>query len=68
MAFLQGSVNTRTSKRKHICFANNIQYIGFIGGGNRRKPPICRKSLTNLHNVVSNTSHHEWDSNSQLSW
>jgi len=22
--------------------------VSFIGGGNRRKPPICRKSLTNF--------------------
>jgi len=22
--------------------------VSFIGGGNRRKPPICCKSLTNL--------------------
>jgi hypothetical protein len=22
--------------------------VSFIGGGNRRKPPICRKVLTNL--------------------
>jgi hypothetical protein len=38
--------------------------VGFIGGGNqntRRKPPICRKSLTNIisHNVVSSTPCHE---------
>ena len=38
----------------------------FIGEGNRstqRKPPTCRKSLTNLtlsHNVVSITPHHEF--------
>ena len=33
-----------------------IVAVSFIGGGNqrpRRKPPTCRKSLTNLsHNVV----------------
>ena len=30
--------------------------VSFIGGENRRKPPTCRKSLTNLsHNVVSST-------------
>jgi hypothetical protein len=36
-----------------------IVAVSFIGGGNRRKPPTCRKSLTNLitHNVVSSTSH-----------
>ena len=28
--------------------------VSFIGGGNQIKPPICRKSLTNLtHTVVS---------------
>jgi hypothetical protein len=30
---------------------NNISVIvavSFIGGGNRRKPPTCRKSLTNF--------------------
>ena len=35
--------------------------VSFIGGGNcstPRKPPACRKSLTNLsHNVVSSTLH-----------
>jgi hypothetical protein len=41
-----------------------------IGGGNQstgRKRPICRRSLTNFlsHNVVSNTPHHERESNSQ---
>jgi len=39
----------------------------FLGGGNRdtmRKPPTCRKSLTNLsHNLVSSTPSHERDSN-----
>jgi hypothetical protein len=42
----------------------------FIGVGNRctrRKPPTCRKSMTNLsHNVVSSTLLHERGSNSQL--
>jgi hypothetical protein len=43
----------------------------FIGGGNRsieRKPPTCRKSLTNffLHNVELSTPRHDRDSNSQL--
>ena len=54
---------------------NNIlvisQAVNFIGGGNRntwRKPLTYRKSLTNLlHNVISSTPCHEWDSNSQLS-
>jgi hypothetical protein len=44
------------------------QYFSYIGGGNwstRRKPPTCRKSLTNLsYNVVSSTPHHEQGSNS----
>ena len=32
-----------------------------------RKPPTCRKSLTNLsHNVVSSTPHNELGLNSQL--
>jgi len=25
-----------------------IVMVSFIGGGNRRKPPTCRKSLTNF--------------------
>jgi len=30
--------------------------VSFIGGGNRRKPPTCHKSLSNLsNNVVSST-------------
>jgi hypothetical protein len=37
----------------------SIVAISFIGGGNestQRKPPTCRKVLTNLsHNVVSST-------------
>ena len=42
--------------------------VSFIGGGNRRKPVTCRKSLTNFitQYVVSHTPHHEQDSNSQL--
>jgi len=27
---------------------NNISAVSFIGGGNRRNPMICRKSLTNF--------------------
>ena len=27
---------------------NLIVVVSFIGGGNRRKPPTCRKSLTNF--------------------
>ena len=35
-------------------------------GSTQRKPPTCRKSLTTLsRNVVSSTSRHEQDSNSQ---
>jgi hypothetical protein len=33
------------------CFQQYFSYIvavSFIGGGNRRKPPTCRKSLTNF--------------------
>ena len=43
-----------------------VSFIG--GGGNRKKPPTCHKSLTNFvsHNVVSGTPRHEQDSNSQL--
>ena len=40
----------------------------FIGGGNRstqRKPPTCRKSLINSHNVVSSKPRNERDSSSQ---
>jgi hypothetical protein len=35
-----------------------IVAVSFIGGGNRRKPPTCHKSLTYTlsHNVVSSTS------------
>ena len=34
----------------------------FIGGGNRRKPPTCRKSLINLsHKVVSSIPSRERD-------
>jgi len=43
--------------------------VGFIGGENwntQRKPLTCRKLQTDFINVVSNTPHHEWDSNSQL--
>jgi hypothetical protein len=29
-------------------FKQYFNYISFIGGGNRRKPPTCRKSLTNF--------------------
>jgi hypothetical protein len=32
----------------------DIVAVSFIGGGNRktrRKPPICRKSLTNINNL-----------------
>ena len=40
-------------------FNNIVVVVIFIGGGNqitRRKPPTCRKSLTNLsHNGVSST-------------
>jgi hypothetical protein len=41
--------------------------ISFIGGGNRRKPQTCRKSLTKLlHNVALSTARNERDWNSQL--
>ena len=41
--------------------------VSFIGGGNRRKPPTCRKSLTNFitYCCIEYTPP-EWDSNSQL--
>jgi len=39
--------------------------VNFIGGGNRRKPLTCHKSLPK-HNVVLSTLRHERDSNSQL--
>jgi len=46
-----------------------IVAVNFIGGRNRstwRKPPTCRKSLTNfISYVVSSTPCHAWDSNSQ---
>jgi hypothetical protein len=51
------------------------QYFSYIAaaslivGGNRstrRKPPTCRKSLTNLsYSAVSSTPRHEQDSKSQ---
>jgi len=45
-------------------YFNFIVVVSFIGGGNRRKPQTCSKSLTNLsHNVVSSTPRHERDSN-----
>ena len=41
--------------------------VSFIAGGNRRtrrKPPICRKSPTNVsHNVLSSVPRHQRDSN-----
>jgi len=41
--------------------------VSFIGGGNRRKYPTCRKSLTSFIklNVVSSTPCHQRGSNSQ---
>jgi len=33
--------------------------VSFVGGehrSTRRKPPTCRKSLTNFHNVVLSTT------------
>jgi hypothetical protein len=48
----------------------NFSYIvavSFSCGGNRRKPPTCRKSLTNfIKNVVLSTHHHERNSGSML--
>ena len=45
-------------------FNNSLVAVSFIGAGNRstrKKPPACRKSLTNF-----STPGHELDSNSQL--
>ena len=55
-------------KRHFQRYFSYIVAVSFIGGGNQstgRKPPICRRSLTNFlsHNVVSNTPHHERESN-----
>jgi hypothetical protein len=30
--------------------------VSFIGGGNRRKPPTCHKSLTNFYHIMLYTS------------
>ena len=60
------------SRVRVMVFQEHISYIvevGFIGGKYRRirkKIHIFRKSLTLSHNVVSSTSRHERDSNSQL--
>jgi hypothetical protein len=47
-----------------------IVVVSFIGGRNRsarRKPPTCRKSLTNFtHNVVWSIPRHERGANSQF--
>jgi hypothetical protein len=45
-------------------YFSNIMGVSFIGGGNRRNRPTCRKSLTNFS--ISSTPRHERDSNSQL--
>jgi hypothetical protein len=29
-----------------------IMTVGFIGGGNQRKPPICHKSLDKLYHIM----------------
>ena len=29
-----------------------IVVVSFIGGGIRRKPPTCRKSLTNIYHII----------------
>jgi len=48
-------------------FQQYFSYISFIGGGNRRtrrKPPTCRKSLTNVITYCC-TPRPDRDSNSQ---
>jgi hypothetical protein len=47
----------RVPQIKRIYISNYIVAVSFIGGGNRRKPPTCRKSLTIFlsHNVVLST-------------
>jgi len=34
----------------------SVMVVSFIGGGNQRKPPICRKSLTHLYCCIEYTS------------
>jgi hypothetical protein len=29
-----------------------LRAVSFIGGGNRRKPPTCHKSLKNLYHIM----------------
>ena len=60
-----------------VQYFSYIMVVSCIGGGNRstrRKPPTCRKSMTNLHclyhilyNVVSSTSRHERERRGTLS-
>jgi len=68
---------------KRCCSSTELYWYDFArvnydGGGNQitcKKQLICSKSLANfitywptlLHNVVSSTPRHEWNSNSQRS-
>ena len=53
--------------QQYCSYEGVISVIGGRKRNTRRKPPTCRKSLTNVsHNFVSSTPLHERGSNSQL--
>jgi len=46
----------------------SVLLVGGIGGPRENNRPVASHWQTISHNVVSSTSRHVWESNSQLQW